>query len=75
MKTMPNNSMVAMLMVLLDRQGGQITFTAEELDEASHDLRHLIQATPAETPDGRLIHLTIVDRPGVELGLAGGRQQ
>ncbi len=74
---MPNNSMVAMLMVLIRRsEDQQLNFTAEELDAASRDLRHLIYSEPFEAEDGtRMVRLTIIDRPGVELGLAGGRTQ
>ena len=77
MRTMPNNSMVAMLMTLLRQQPEQeLHFKAEELDASSRDLRHLIYAEPYSTEEGtRMIKLSIIERPGVELGLAGGRQQ
>lgn len=70
---MPSNSMVAMLMVLIARAGEELVFTAEELDQRSHDLRHLIISEPFEEDGKRMIRLRIIERPGVQLGPATGR--
>ena len=70
------NTLVAVLMAMLNSNGetlpdGRWRIRAEALDGFSHDLRHVVMVQPVEEEGVRYVEVSIADRPGFELGVAG----